>query len=80
MSTAYDPRAHTWNSWAALMCEAYGAQNLEIPSSEDEWKGWASGFSGIDLFTKDGVPNPYAFDDWREWAYAVMNTLSVAGR
>ena len=41
LSVVYDPRYMTWDHWASLMVEAYGAQNLEIPGSEDEWKGWA---------------------------------------
>jgi len=80
MALVYDPRYQTWDSWAALMCEAYGSQNLEIPSGEDNWKGWAAGFSGIDLFTRDGIPSPYQYDDWQEWAMAVVNTLSASGR
>jgi hypothetical protein len=62
------------------MCEAYAAQNLEIPNGEDNWKGWAAGFVGIDLFARVGMPNPYQYDDWQEWAMAVTNTLSTSGR
>lgn len=80
MSVFYDPRYQTWDDWAALMCEAYGSQNLEIPNGEENWKGWAAGFVGIDLFAKDGMPNPYGYDDWQEWAMAVVNTLSTSGR
>ena len=72
----YDPRYMDWDHWASLMVEAYGAQNLEIPSGEENWKGWAVGFRGIDLFSRDGVPDPYQFDDWREWAVAVVNTVT----
>lgn len=80
MSTFYDPRYQTWDSWASLMCEAYASQNLEIPNGEENWKGWAAGFVGIDLFAKDGMPNPYQYGDWQEWATAVVNTLSTSGR
>lgn len=78
MSTVYDPRFHTWNSWASLMVEAYGSQNLEIPGDEEEWKGWAAGFCGISLFAKDAAPDPYTFDDWRDWAAALVNNISTA--
>lgn len=78
MSVVYDPRYFTWDDWASLMCETYAAQNLEIPNGEGNWQGWAAGFSGIDLFAKAGIPNPYQFGDWRDWASSVVNTLSVS--
>jgi hypothetical protein len=28
----YDPRYHTFESWASLMCEQYAANQLEIPT------------------------------------------------
>lgn len=80
MAVFYDPRYHSWDSWASLMCEAYAGQQLEIPKSEDDWKNWAAGFSGIDLFAKDAIPNPYEFSDWQDWAVAVVNTLSPSSR
>lgn len=79
MSTAYDPRNHTWDSWAALMCEAYAAQNLSTPESEMQWREWAEGFVGIDLFAKDAMPSPHVFTEWRDWAIAVMSVLSPSG-
>jgi hypothetical protein len=30
---AYDPRYHTFESWASLMCEQYAAQQLAIPDA-----------------------------------------------
>jgi len=78
MALVYDPRYHTWDSWAALMVEAYGAQQLSIPTSEADWKEWAAGLKGIDLFTKDGVPDPYIFDDWHDWATQLVNVVSTS--
>lgn len=78
MAATFDPRFQTWDHWASLMCETYGSQNLEIPSGEENWKGWAVGFIGIDLFSRDAMPNPYHFAEWQEWATAVNNTLSVS--
>jgi hypothetical protein len=31
----YDPRYHTFESWASLMCEQYAANQLEIPTSHN---------------------------------------------
>jgi len=76
----YDPRYHDFNSWASLMCELYGAQNLEIPDGEATWKSWAAGLKSIDLFSNEGVPGPYVFDNWYDWAEAVVNAVNPRTR
>jgi hypothetical protein len=72
----YDPRYHTFDSWASVMCEAYGANQLEIPGPTTEWKGWAVGLLGIGLFNNMATPDPYSFDDWSEWASALVNVFN----
>jgi len=74
----YDPRYHTFESWASLMVEAFGAQQLEIPNAQTDWQQWASGFNAISLFTSQGVaiPSPYVFNDWSEWAASVVNAVN----
>ena len=74
----YDPRYHTVDSWASLMVELYGAQNLPIPNEMTDWQEWAAGLKAIDVFTNEGVPGPYNFDDWQEWAEAVVNAVNPA--
>lgn len=71
----YDPRFHTFESWASLMCEQYSAQQLEIPNSQTDWKDWARSLRGIDLFSKEAVPKPDNFDDWSDWAAALFNAM-----
>jgi hypothetical protein len=39
----YDPRYHTFESWASLMCEQYAANQLEIPNEHTDWKMWGNG-------------------------------------
>ena len=72
----YDPRYHTFESWAALMVEQFGAQNLEIPIADTTWQGWASGLKAIDIFTNEGVPDPYQFSDWQDWAQALVGIIN----
>jgi hypothetical protein len=72
----YDPRYHTWDSWASLMVEAYAAQQLSIPTDEAQWKDWAAGLRGIDIFVNEGVPSPYEFDNWQDWAVVLVNTVN----
>jgi len=72
----YDPRFHTWDSWASLMVEAYASQQLAIPAGEEHWKEWAAGLRGIDIFINDAAPTPYEFDNWRDWAEALVNAVN----
>jgi hypothetical protein len=74
----YDPRYHTFESWASLMCEQYAAQQLAIPDANTNWKDWASGLKAIDVFTNEGIPGPAYYDDWQEWAEALVNSVNPA--
>jgi hypothetical protein len=58
------------------MVEAYGGQQLEIPGEEEDWKSWAAGLKGIDAFVNEGVPGPYIFENWQDWAEAVVNAVN----
>lgn len=72
----YDPRMHTFESWAALMCEAYAQQQLQIGVSEDNWKDFAAGMKAIDIFQNEAIPGPYVFENWYDWAEAVVNAVN----
>jgi hypothetical protein len=58
------------------MVEAYAAQQLSIPTDEAQWKDWAAGLRGIDIFVNEGVPSPYEFDNWQDWAVVLVNTVN----
>lgn len=72
----YDPRYHTFNSWASLMCEMYASQSIQIPSQDMDWKSWAAGLVAIDVFTNEGIPSPYGFEDWQDWAQALVGIVN----
>lgn len=72
----YDPRYMEFVEWACLMCEQYAAQQLSIPDNDADWKSWAVGLLAIDLFTTQGVPDPYGFENWQDWAAALLNTVN----
>lgn len=72
----YDPRGHTFESWSALMCEAYAAQQLLIGTPEAQWQSWGAGLKGIDIFQNEAVPDPYSYNDWRAWAEALVNNVN----
>lgn len=72
----YDPRYHTFDSWASLMCELYSPQNLEIPTAQTDWKTWGEGIRAIDVFANEAIPMTQAYDDWFDWAMALMNAVN----
>jgi hypothetical protein len=72
----YDPRGHTFESWACLMCELYAAQQLEIPNSQTDWKMWGDGIRAIDTFGNEAIPMTDAFNNWQDWAQAVVNAVN----
>ena len=72
----YDPRYHSFESWAALMCEAYAGQQLEIPDERTDWKAFAVGMKGIDVFSNEAIPTPYIYEHWQDWAQAVVNAVN----
>jgi len=74
----YDPRYHTFESWASLMCEQYAAQQLCIPDASTNWQDWASALKAIDVFANEGIPVPFIYDDWQEWAEALVNSVNPA--
>jgi len=76
LAVVYDPRFHTFESWASLMCEAYAGQQLVIPDSQTDWKQWAAGLKAIDVFMNEGIPGPYIYNNWWEWASALVGAIN----
>ena len=71
----YDPRGHTFDSWASLMCELYPTQQLANPDANTDWRQWGEGLKAIDVFTNEGIPGPAVFQDWQDWAQAVVGAV-----
>lgn len=72
----YDPRFHTFESWASLMVEQYAANQLEIPTPNTDWKLWGLGLKAIDVFNNEAIPAPDMFDDWFDWAAALVGAIN----
>jgi hypothetical protein len=49
---------------------------LAVPSGEEHWKEWASGLKAIDIFTNEGIPGPYIYDNWHDWAQAIVGAIN----
>jgi hypothetical protein len=72
----YDPRYHTFESWASLMCELYATQQLEIPTPHTDWRLWGNGIRAIDVFANEAIPMTDAFDKWEDWAQQLVNSVN----
>jgi len=72
----YDPRFHTFESWAALMVEQYAAQQLEIPTADTDWKLWGNGIKAIDVFTNEAIPSTDNYENWNDWAAALLGAVN----
>lgn len=72
----YDPRYHTFDSWASLMVELYSPQQLEIPTPQTDWKLWGNGIRAIDVFANEAIPMTDNFDNWMDWATALMGAVN----
>lgn len=72
----YDPRGHTFDSWASLMCELYATQQLEIPTPHTDWKLWGNGIRAIDVFANEAIPMTDSFDKWEDWAQQLVNSVN----
>jgi len=76
VALVYDPRYHTFESWASLMCELYAQQQLEIPDANTDWRTWGNGIKGIDVFTNEAIPRTEIYDNWDDWAMAFMGAVN----
>ena len=72
----YDPRFHTFESWACMMVEQYAAQQLAIPDQNTDWKLWGDGLKAIDVFTNEAIPSTDDFDNWFDWAAALLSAVN----
>lgn len=73
----YDPRFHTFETWAALMVELYAEQQLEIPNENTDWRAWGNGLLSIGFFSNEAVPIPEQFDRWDDWAAALVGAINA---
>lgn len=72
----YDPRYHTFDSWASLMVEQYAANQLEIPTESTDWRLWGNGLKAIDVFTNEAIPNTDQYANWNDWAEALLASMN----
>jgi hypothetical protein len=62
----YIPTFKDWADYSYPDLEVYGAIATVIDDSD--WQNWGAGLLSLNGIASAGVPNPYQFDDWKEWA------------
>ena len=58
------------------MCEQYAANQLEIPSEQTDWKLWGNGLKAIDIFTNEAIPSTDDYENWDQWAEALLAAIN----
>lgn len=76
MAILYDPRYHSFVSWASLLVEQFASNQLEIPTEMTDWKRWGESLAAIDVFSSQGIPSPELYTDWADWAFALINSMN----
>ncbi len=75
-----DPHGMTLIDWADSVILSVGdAWSFGRLDDENEWQDWATGFLKASPFSTRAAPDPYQFDDWREWAMRVYPMLEGQG-
>jgi hypothetical protein len=74
--------------WADRMTGELGFFSDELSGSDPnyprlddaaEWQAWAVGvYGGVDALGQD-VPDPYDYDDWKDWAMRLFSTTNFMG-
>lgn len=72
-----DPRyIASFEEWADFMYPTLERYGVVVQFTDgDDWKSWAAGLLSLNPLARLGSPQPYAFDDWREWAMRFIGTL-----
>ena len=68
-------------TWADFMVPLLEQESQNFPRLDDpeEWQNWAAAiFGDVDQIGQD-APDPYTFDNWREWAERLFLTTNFEG-
>lgn len=76
--TVVDPRGIAnvveWADYMYPTIEQYGGTASRL-FNEQDWQNWAAGLLAIGSIAQVNPPNPYQFDDWRDWAMRFNQAL-----
>lgn len=73
---AINPVGISLLEWAdAVILTTNDAWSFGKLEDEADWQQWATGFVRASPFTQRTLPDPFQFEDWREWAMRVYPML-----
>ena len=72
----YDPRGMTWDQYCKLMEELFASQQLGHVT-EENWRSWVDGLNGIGYFVVSAIPDHRPFENWEDWAKAMVGIMNV---
>lgn len=74
--TAYDPRGMTWDQYCKLMAELFAPQQLGYVV-EEAWRSWVDALNGIGYFVESGIPDHRPYENWQDWAMAMVGIMNI---
>lgn len=73
-----DPSRMSFRDWADSVTLARSdAWSAQRAPGEARWRDWAVSFLQPGITGQQAVPDPYKFDDWRDWAMLAQPMLEV---
>lgn len=63
-----NPQYLSFVRWSSILMEELSQYNLTIPTSEDNWKLWATTLISIPSLAPANLPDPRSYDHWQDWA------------
>lgn len=69
----YIPTFQEWSDFMYPSLERYGV--IEQFTTGSDWKSWAAGLLSLNPIARLGVPMPYQFDQWQDWAARLIEAL-----
>lgn len=64
-----------WADYMYPTLENYGSAVARL-FDEKDWQNWGAGLLNMLGIAGAGVPNPYQFTDWRDWAMRFNQALN----
>lgn len=72
----YNMEAIDWFDSMAFLLTDIPTRRIE---NLDNWQEWARNLTNSPDLLGQNTPNPYTFNDWREWAMRLFVTIEFGG-
>lgn len=61
-----DMGVQEWTAASTLGLQTFGP--IPVLLDDNQWQSWGAAVLGLASLSGVVLPDPYTFDDWREWA------------